>query len=86
MLQDPFVRDDLIAEKWIKEWAPVYSGGSLLQTIEALRPGVAPRTLYATRDSGELVQRARGLFRLAGLPPLRTIAFRRYAQRANSVV
>ena len=40
-----------------------------LRTFEALRAGIHPRTLYALRDSGEIEQIARGLFRLAELPP-----------------
>ena len=40
-----------------------------LRTFEALRAGIHPRTLYALRDSGEIEQLARGLFRLAELPP-----------------
>jgi predicted transcriptional regulator of viral defense system len=44
--------------------------GGTLRTGEALASGVHPRTLYAMRDSGRIEQLARGLFRLAGLPPL----------------
>ncbi len=40
-----------------------------LRTFEALRAGIHPRTLYALRDRGEIAQIARGLFRLAELPP-----------------
>ena len=40
-----------------------------LRTFEALRAGIHPRTLYALRDRGEIEQIARGLFRLAELPP-----------------
>lgn len=40
-----------------------------LRTVEALRAGIHPRTLYAMRDRGEIGQIARGLFRLAELPP-----------------
>ena len=40
-----------------------------LRTVEALRAGIHPRTLYALRDTGEIEQIARGLFRLRGLPP-----------------
>lgn len=45
--------------------------GGTLSTGEALAAGVHPRTLYAMRDAGELETLARGVFRLAGLPPLR---------------
>ena len=44
--------------------------GGTLRTSEALRLGIAPRTLYALRDAGTLDQLARGLYRLAELPPL----------------
>jgi predicted transcriptional regulator of viral defense system len=44
--------------------------GGTLRTSEALAAGIHPRTLYALRDAGELEQLARGLYRLAGLPPL----------------
>lgn len=44
--------------------------GGTLRTSEALAEGIHPRTLYALRDAGELEQLARGLYRLAGLPPL----------------
>ena len=41
-----------------------------LHTAEALRLGIHPRTLYALRDAGVLLQLSRGLYRLADLPPL----------------
>ncbi|MFA6177025.1 MAG: type IV toxin-antitoxin system AbiEi family antitoxin domain-containing protein [Phycisphaerae bacterium] len=41
-----------------------------LRTSEALRAGIHPRSLYGMRDRGEVEQIARGLFRLADLPPL----------------
>jgi predicted transcriptional regulator of viral defense system len=44
--------------------------GGTVRTGEALSAGIHPRTLYALRDSGQLVQLARGLFRLADLPPV----------------
>lgn len=45
-------------------------GGSL-RTSEALAMGIHPRTLYALRDSGALEGLSRGVYRLAGLPPLK---------------
>lgn len=42
----------------------------MLATGEALRAGIHPRTLYAMRDAGVLLQLSRGLYRLADLPPL----------------
>jgi predicted transcriptional regulator of viral defense system len=44
--------------------------GGILRTGEALRLGIHPRTLYAMRDSGQLEQLSRGLYRLAELPLL----------------
>jgi predicted transcriptional regulator of viral defense system len=44
--------------------------GGVLRTMEAIRLGVHPRTLYAMRDAGVLEQIGRGLYRLAELPPL----------------
>lgn len=42
----------------------------ILRAGEALRLGIHPRTLYTMRDSGLLEPLARGLYRLADLPPL----------------
>lgn len=42
----------------------------LLRTSQAVAAGIHPRALYAMRDSGRIEQLGRGLFRLAGLPPL----------------
>ena len=44
-------------------------GNGTLRTCEALRAGIHPRSLYGMRDRGEIEQIARGLFRLAELPP-----------------
>jgi len=44
--------------------------GSILRTQEAIEAGIHPRTLYAMRDAGVIEQSARGLFRLASLPPM----------------
>jgi len=44
--------------------------GGMLRTSQALRLGVHPRTLYALRDSGEIEQVTRGVYRLATAPPL----------------
>jgi predicted transcriptional regulator of viral defense system len=44
--------------------------GGILRTSEALRLGIEPRSLYKLRDAGSLEQLARGLYRLAELPPL----------------
>lgn len=44
--------------------------GGMLRTSAAMRLGVHPRSLYALRDSGELLSVGRGLYRLAKAPPL----------------
>ena len=44
--------------------------GGLLRTIEAIRLGIHPRTLYSMRDSGVLEQLSRGLYRLAEMAPV----------------
>ena len=44
--------------------------GGILRTSEALSLGIEPRSLYKLRDAGTLAQLARGLYRLAELPPL----------------
>jgi predicted transcriptional regulator of viral defense system len=42
----------------------------MMRTAQAIRLGIAPRTLYALRDAGSVVEVSRGLYRLADLPPL----------------
>ncbi len=44
--------------------------GGILRTSEALEQGIHARTLRAMRDSHALDRLARGLYRLADLPPL----------------
>lgn len=44
--------------------------GGMLRTSKALRLGIHPRTLYALRDSGEIEQVGRGLYRLSTAPAL----------------
>ncbi len=44
--------------------------GGVLRTMEAVRLGVHPRTLYTMRDAGILERLERGLYRLTDLPPL----------------
>jgi predicted transcriptional regulator of viral defense system len=44
--------------------------GGTLRTSEILRLGVHPRTLYQLRESGNITQLSRGVYRLADLPPL----------------
>ncbi|PYU37585.1 MAG: transcriptional regulator [Acidobacteria bacterium] len=44
--------------------------GGMLRTTSALRLGIHPRSLYALRDSGEVIPVGRGLYRLANAPAL----------------
>src|SRR5215472_15589785 len=44
--------------------------GGMLRTSKALRLGIHPRTLYALRDTGEIEQVGRGLYRLSTAPAL----------------
>ncbi|MFC1896325.1 type IV toxin-antitoxin system AbiEi family antitoxin domain-containing protein [Thermodesulfobacteriota bacterium] len=44
--------------------------GGVLRTGEALSAGIQPRTLYEMGRSGVLEKLARGLYRLAEMPPL----------------
>jgi predicted transcriptional regulator of viral defense system len=44
--------------------------GGIMRTQEALQAGIHPRILYEMRDEGLLDRLARGLYRLADLPPL----------------
>lgn len=61
------MNEQTAAEKAI---ALFHERGGALRTSEALRLGIQPRTLYRLRDAGVLEQLARGLYRLADLPPL----------------
>lgn len=38
-----------------------------IKTVQALNAGIQPRTLYALRDSGQLTQISRGVYRLSSL-------------------
>lgn len=44
--------------------------GGILRTGEAVAAGIHPRTLYAMRENGEVETMARGVYRLASMPPL----------------
>jgi predicted transcriptional regulator of viral defense system len=47
-----------------------HARGGLMRMAEAIRSGIHRRTLYALRDEGLVEQLGRGLYRLAGAPPL----------------
>lgn len=53
-----------------KALAIITRHGGTIRTGEALACGIHPRTLYALRDNGTLETVARGLYRLADLPPV----------------
>jgi len=42
----------------------------IMRTAEVLDAGIAPKTLYAMRDQGSIIQLSRGLYKLADIPPL----------------
>ncbi len=44
--------------------------GGMIRTSEALKKGIHPRTLYSLRDTGEIEQISRGLYRLSTLKPI----------------
>jgi predicted transcriptional regulator of viral defense system len=44
--------------------------GGVLRTTEAIRAGIAPRTLYSMRDEGIVESLSRGVYRLAAMTPL----------------
>jgi predicted transcriptional regulator of viral defense system len=60
--------------------------GGVLRTMQAIRLGIHPRTLYAMRDRGDIEQLARGLYRLSDLPPLGTPDLVTVAKRVPSGV
>lgn len=55
--------------------------GGILRTSEALHLDIHPHTLYMLRESGEIQQLSRGLYRLADLPPLSNADFVIVARR-----
>ena len=48
----------------------IFKQHNMLQTSQAIRLGIAPRTLYALRDTGQIIELTRGVYRLADAPPL----------------
>jgi predicted transcriptional regulator of viral defense system len=44
----------------------IQNRGGIIRTAEAMRAGIHPRTIYQLRDSGELEQLSRGVYRLTG--------------------
>ena len=60
--------------------------GGILRTGEAVAGGIHPRTLYAMRESGEVETMARGVYRLAGLPPLADPDLATVAKRVPNAV
>ncbi len=62
------------------------SHGGILRTGEALAAGIHPRTLYAMRERGELESLARGVYRLAAMPPLAEPDLATVAKRVPNAV
>src|SRR6266852_5200878 len=60
--------------------------GGMLRTVDALRLGIHPRTLYKLRDRGELERVGRGLYRLATAPHLTNPDWVTVAIRAPNAV
>ena len=60
--------------------------GGTLRTHEVLTAGIHPRTIYSMRDAGELQVLARGVYRLANLPPLGELDLVTVAKRLPQVV
>jgi predicted transcriptional regulator of viral defense system len=60
--------------------------GGILRTSQAIAAGIHPRTLYAMRDSKDIVQVGRGVFRLSGLPPMSDPDIAFVAKRVPSAV
>lgn len=44
--------------------------GGIIRTCDALKKGIHARTLYVLRDSGEIIQISRGVYRLSTLKPI----------------
>jgi predicted transcriptional regulator of viral defense system len=62
------------------------ANGGIVRTRDALAAGVHPRTLYEMRNAGIVEQAGRGVFRLAGLPPLTNPDLAFTAKRVPSAV
>jgi len=60
--------------------------GGILRTGEAVAAGIHPRTLYAMRESGEVQTLARGVYRLASMPPLADPDLATVAKRVPNAV
>lgn len=58
----------------------------ILRMSQALRLGIDRETLYGMRDSGDLVQEGRGIYRLAEFPPLSYPGFSKVALRSSDAV
>lgn len=58
----------------------------ILRTAEAVEAGIAPATLYAMRDEGQLIELVRGVFRLAEYPSLTNPDFVIVARRHPQAV
>lgn len=65
----------------------ICQSGGIIKTSEALHAGIHPRTLYQLRDTGDLEQISRGIYRLTEIEPVSNPDFVVVATRIpNSVI
>ena len=65
----------------------IRQNGGVIKTSEALHSGIHPRTLYQLRDTGDLEQISRGIYRLTEIDPISNPDFFVVATRVpNSVI
>ena len=65
----------------------ISQNGGVIKTSEALQSGIHPRTLYQLRDTGDLEQISRGIYRLTEIEPISNPDFFVVATRVpNSVI
>lgn len=65
----------------------IRQSGGVIKTSDALQAGIHPRTLYQLRDTGDLEQMSRGIYRLTEIEPVSNPDFVIVATRIpNSVI
>lgn len=65
----------------------IRQSGGVIKTSDALQAGIHPRTLYQLRDTGDLEQISRGIYRLTEIEPVSNPDFVIVATRIpNSVI
>lgn len=48
----------------------IHQSGGIIKTSDALQAGIHPRTLYQLRDTGDIEQISRGIYRLTEIDPV----------------